>query len=62
MLAFYLAAPEVENDRRDLNTFFGMRCAKKEGRWMATAPGGYKNRITEDGRKYIAPKEPEAAS
>lgn len=61
MLAFYLAAPEVENDRRALNTFHGMRRAKKEGRWMATAPIGYKNRITEDGRKYIAPKEPEAS-
>ena len=55
MLAFYLAAPEVENDRRALNTFFGMRRAKKEGRWMATAPIGYKNKTSEDGRKYIAP-------
>ena len=32
MLAFYLAAPEVENDRRALNTFHGMRRARKEGR------------------------------
>ncbi|NGM89736.1 recombinase family protein, partial [Parapusillimonas sp. SGNA-6] len=32
MMAFYLAAPEVENDRRALNTFYGMRRAKKEGR------------------------------
>ncbi|MGO4773556.1 hypothetical protein ACEN2I_18010 [Flavobacterium sp. W22_SRS_FK3] len=32
MLAFYLAAPEVENDRRALNTFHGMRRAKKEAR------------------------------
>ena len=32
---FYLAAPEVENDRRALNVFNGMRRAKKEGRWMA---------------------------
>ena len=32
MLAIYLAAPEVENDRRALNTFHGMRRAKKEGR------------------------------
>jgi site-specific DNA recombinase len=31
MLAFYLAAPEVENDRRALNTFLAMRRAKKEG-------------------------------
>ena len=54
MLAFYLAAPEVENDRRALNTFHGMRRAKKEGRWMAAAPIGYKNKTTEDGKKYIA--------
>ena len=60
MLAFYLAAPEVENDRRALNTFHGMRRAKKEGRWMATAPIGYMNKITETGKKYIAPKEREA--
>ena len=57
MLAFYLAAPEVENDRRALNTFFGMRRAKKEGRWMATAPLGYLNKVRENGRKYIAPDE-----
>ncbi len=31
MLAFYLAAPEVENDRRALNVFHGMRRAKKRG-------------------------------
>jgi site-specific DNA recombinase len=62
MLAFYLAAPEVENDRRALNTFFGMRRAKKEGRWMATAPIGYKNRIDGNGRKYIAVDEPVAGS
>lgn len=31
MLAFYLAAPEVENDRRALNVFYGMRRAKKKG-------------------------------
>lgn len=60
MLAFYLAAPEVENDRRALNVFNGMRRAKKEGRWMGTAPIGYVNRTTEDGRKYIAPKEQDA--
>ena len=53
MLAFYLAAPEVENDRRALNTFHGMRRAKKEGRWMATAPIGYINKTSENGKKYI---------
>ncbi len=55
MLAFYLAAPEVENDRRALNVFVGMRRAKKEGRWMATAPRGYKNITTEEGKRIIVP-------
>jgi site-specific DNA recombinase len=54
MLAVYLASPEVENDRRALNTFNGMRRAKKEGRWMGSAPTGYLNKISEDGRKYIS--------
>lgn len=53
MLAFYLAAPEVENDRRALNTMHGMRRAKKEGRYMGTAPYGYINKTQEDGKKYI---------
>jgi len=61
MLAFYLAAPEVENDRRALNTFHGMRRARKEGRYMGVAPVGYVNKITENGTKYIAPEEPEAS-
>lgn len=61
MLAFYLAAPEVENDRRALNTFHGMRRARKEGRYMGLAPSGYVNKITEDGKKYIAFDEPEAS-
>ena len=47
MLAFYLAAPEVENDRRSLNTIAGMRRALKEGRYVTVAPRGYKN--TRDG-------------
>ncbi|WP_425567364.1 recombinase family protein [Pedobacter ginsengiterrae] len=37
-----------------------MRRAKKEGRFMGIAPKGYVNKITEDGRKYIALYEPEA--
>jgi site-specific DNA recombinase len=53
MPAFYLAAPEVENDRRALNVVHGMRRAKKEGRPMGIAPIGYANRIDESGRKYI---------
>ena len=57
MLAFYLAAPEVENDRRALNVIVGMRRAKKEGRWMATAPKGYKNIRDENNRPVIVPSD-----
>jgi site-specific DNA recombinase len=60
MLAFYLAGPEVENDRRALNVFFGMRRARKEGRYMSLAPLGYINKTDEQGRRYIAPMEPQA--
>lgn len=57
MLAVYLAFPEVENLRRGLNVTSGMRRAKKEGRWMATAPKGYKNVSDEKGKKSIVPSE-----
>ena len=43
MLSFYLTIPEVENDRRAKNTMNGMRKSMKEGRWVSTAPLGYKN-------------------
>lgn len=60
LLAMYLAMPEVENLRRGLNVLQGMRRARKEGRHISTAPLGYANKSYETGRKYIAPKEPEA--
>src|SRR5882757_1293741 len=60
MLAFYLAVPEVENDRRALNVMDGMHRARKEGRCMGAAVFGYANKVRENGTKYIAPKEPEA--
>lgn len=60
MLAIYLAASEVDNDRRALNVFYGMRRAKKEGRWMGTAPVGYTNLTSPAGQRYIAPKQPQA--
>ena len=47
---------EVENDRKALNVFHGMRRAKKERRWMGTAPVGYMNKTDENGRKFITPK------
>ncbi len=57
MLAFYLAAPEVENDRRALNVIVGMRRAKKEGRWVAMAPVGYKNTRDELNKPIIVPND-----
>ncbi len=42
VLAIHLTTPEVENDRRSLNTKAGMRRALKEGRWVFAAPTGYK--------------------
>src|ERR1700741_5670625 len=43
MLSIYLTTPEIENDRRSKNTTMGMRKCIKEGRWVSTAPFGYKN-------------------
>lgn len=53
MLAFYLAAPEVENDRRSLNTIAGMRRAMKDGRHVTGAPKGYKNARNELNKPVI---------
>ncbi len=57
MLAFYLAAPEVENDRRALNTLVGMRRARKEGRWLTMAPKGYRNCRSEENKPIIEPSK-----
>ncbi len=55
MLAIYLTSPEVENDRRSLNTSYGMRRAIKEGRWVASAPKGYDNKRDENNKPVIVP-------
>ncbi len=60
MLAIYLTAPEIENDRRALNTFYGMRRARKEGRWTSKAPIGYINRSSPEGKKFIEPYDEQA--
>ena len=53
MKAFYLAAPQVENARRSLNTTNGMRRALKEGRYVSTAPYGFKNSRDSNNRPII---------
>ncbi|MEO6830930.1 MAG: recombinase family protein [Chitinophagaceae bacterium] len=55
MLAFYLAAPEVENDRRALNVIVGMRRGRKDGRWLGMAPKGYINTRDEQKKPIIEP-------
>jgi site-specific DNA recombinase len=56
MLAIYLTAPEVDNDRRALNIFHGIRRGKKEGRWLGNCPRGYKNTRNEYNRPVITPE------
>jgi site-specific DNA recombinase len=57
MLAFYLAAPEVENDRRAMNTTNGIRKNKRQGRWLGTAPLGYKNQRDGQNKPIIVKSE-----
>jgi site-specific DNA recombinase len=57
MLAFYLAAPEVENDRRGINTKMGLRRCHKDGRWTGVAPKGYKNSRDGSNKPLIVPGE-----
>ena len=56
MLAVYLAAPEVDNDRRALNIFHGIRRGKKEGRWLGACLKGYINTRDENNRPIVAPE------
>ncbi len=56
MLAVYLAAPEVDNDRRALNIFHGIRRGKKEGRWLGGRPRGYKNARDANNKPIVIPE------
>ena len=60
MLAVYLSVPEAENSRRAMNTANGIRRAKQMGRYPSKAPLGFINLTAIDGKKIIAPKQPEA--
>jgi site-specific DNA recombinase len=53
MLAIYLTTPEVENDRRSLNTIAGMRRALKNGQWTGQAPIGYVNRRDDNNKPIV---------
>jgi site-specific DNA recombinase len=56
MLAIYLTTPEIDNDRRSLNIFHGIRKGKKQGRWLGACPRGYKNTRNELNRPVITPE------
>jgi len=56
MLAIYLTTPEIDNDRRSLNIFHGIRKGKKQGRWLGACPRGYKNTRNEINRPVITPE------
>lgn len=60
MLAIYLAQPEVDNDRRSLNTISGMRRSRKEGRWAGTAPYGYRFEQDLSKKPMLVINEPKA--
>ncbi|MCD4729387.1 MAG: recombinase family protein, partial [Bacteroidales bacterium] len=57
MLSIFLAVPEVENDRRSMNTTQGMRRARKQGRWSCTALKGYSNKRDENNKPIIVPND-----
>lgn len=54
MLAIYLAVPEVENDKISMRTTEGSRKANQEGCFTSTAPVGYKNQRTPEGKASLA--------
>lgn len=54
MLAFYLAAPEVENDKRSKNVIEGTRRSVKDGYWPFKVPLGYQ-RCKVNGKATIEP-------
>ncbi|PWT71223.1 MAG: hypothetical protein C5B59_18425 [Bacteroidetes bacterium] len=55
-LVIQMAMPQVENERRGINTKQGMRQALRQGRWMWKAPKGYVN----DPVTKIVKKSPDA--
>lgn len=60
LLVIYLSAPEIENDRRSINTSMGMRRAMKEGRYCSIAPFGYKYTRDERNKPILIPNDAKA--
>ena len=52
--AMYVMLPQIENERRGLNTKKGLRQAMREGRWPRQAPYGY---VNETLTKQVVPSQ-----
>ena len=57
MMAFYLAMPEIDNDRRSIKIRGGIRAALKAGRWSRMAPIGYRNSRDENNKPIVLKSE-----
>ena len=51
-----MALPQIENERRGLNTKVGMRQANREGRWTGISPKGYSWERHDD-KSWLVPDE-----
>ena len=57
LLSFYLTIPEIENDRRSMNTSNGMRKNMKQGRFLGIAPFGFRNSRDASNRPLLTHSE-----
>ena len=55
LLAVYLVIPEIENDKTSIRVTAGMNKANKEGCYTTTAPKGYLNARTSEGKATLTP-------
>jgi DNA invertase Pin-like site-specific DNA recombinase len=60
MLSFYLANPDVDNQRRSIKVKGGIRQGLKQGRWTHKVVMGYKRSVDENQKSIIIP-DPEKA-
>jgi DNA invertase Pin-like site-specific DNA recombinase len=57
ILGVYLNLPDIDNRRRSIKITEGVRAAAASGRWMGSAPYGYKNARDEANKPIIVPNE-----
>ncbi|MGZ5134570.1 MAG: recombinase family protein, partial [Flavitalea sp.] len=57
LLGLYLSLPHIDNERRGMKIFDGVKAAKQAGRWPGKGPFGYKNDRDEYNKPIIIPDE-----